>query len=114
MVLELKSFDHPQGMYTMNLPEFKNSNTKKVAYVTVCPCQLLYVGVSMRAVNIIRHRSCIQNKNMEAPSVSHFVGRGYTADDLQFCIISKYIPYLYNHNDAQKCCCAKRQPGSLN
>ncbi|XP_069476308.1 kyphoscoliosis peptidase-like [Ambystoma mexicanum] len=73
------------------LQDHTNCNTKQVIYTIECPCGLLYVGKTMRAVKtrIGEHRSCIKNKVPDKPLVEHYVKKNHTNMDIKWCVLQK-------------------------
>ncbi|XP_029427730.1 uncharacterized protein LOC115073442 [Rhinatrema bivittatum] len=85
LTLQCQSFDHPHLKYPYRIPQVYDCNTSGVIYAIVCPCNLIYIGQTVRPIRyrIIEHRSRIKSVREHAPLVNHWVekkscGGGYT------------------------------------
>ncbi|XP_078520512.1 uncharacterized protein LOC144785528 [Lissotriton helveticus] len=70
--------------------EHTNCKTKYTVYAIQCPCKKLYIGKTTQEVRqrIIQHRSRINNKNMTAPLVSHFLQQKHSCIDIRWTVLA--------------------------
>lgn len=89
---------HPQVLFEMALTHFsvKRSNLK-------C-CLKLCIGCSMRSerIRIMEHKSCIQNGNIDAPLVEHFLKHQHSPKDLRSMVLYNYLPHGHDRVNVQQ------------
>ena len=73
------------------LQKFTNCESTHVIYMLVCPCQLMYIGMTTRKVKIrvSEHRSTFRCKQSNTKLTRHYMEKNHGEDDLKWCVIDK-------------------------
>ncbi|XP_077783916.1 uncharacterized protein LOC144327564 [Podarcis muralis] len=87
--LQIKEIYDENSNFRFTIRQFSTCQTEDVVYLIRCPCNLLYIGSTTRAVGVRtgEHHSRIRNAVMEAPLVEHFITHHHSETDLLFTVL---------------------------
>lgn len=76
---DTKYFTHPRTGKKYSINSFINCNSTHVVYMLKCPCGLVYIGQTKRALKlrIAEHKAAIRNNNMDYAIARHYVSANH-------------------------------------
>lgn len=92
--LKLQTFTHPHTHKTYKIKQSITCRSSHVVYILICPCPLLYVGKTTRALRtrILEHTSAVRRSDVASPVARHFQAAGHSVTDLRFLGIERVLP----------------------
>lgn len=92
--LKLQSFTHPHTRKIYKIKQLITCKSTHVVYILICPCPLLYVGKTIRALRtrILEHLSAIRRCDATSSVSQHFQLAKHAISDLKFLGIERVLP----------------------
>lgn len=92
--LKIQTFTHPHTNKTYKIKQLITCRSTHVVYILTCPCPLLYVGKTTRALRtrILEHRSAVRRSDEVSPVARHFQEAGHSVADLKFWGVERILP----------------------
>lgn len=86
--LQIKEVPLPGFQHPLKLQAYTTCKSSDIVYVTVCPCQFLYVALSQCPVKIriLEHVARLRNKVLDVLLTEHYMSAGHSPEDVRFLL----------------------------